>query len=577
MPKRVPGGRRKKANALPHAPRIDRPASRRTDLVQNARDQPGLLDRILDTPHLARIVPQLPPELLHRVIQTYGLEDCGDLVALATPAQLQQVFDVDLWRPLRPGLDEQLDVDRFGVWLDVLMGSGAAIAAEKIVGMDVHLVIAALAQHVLVFDRAAVSPLESPEGEQAIERPSKNNALVCDVGGYRVEARRSDAWDPIVSLLLLLDSDHPDYFHRVMRGCRSLSNSGFERDELHNLLDDREQDMFELAVGREQRRDQRGYVTPAQARAFLHAARHLQRGDPTAPPPSPIAVAYFRAIERTPPSDAGADRETGRSPATSAVTDAPLDATDPIAEVVHLLREAGVLTEQPRALLNAPQDAAPHLARIHAHMQMALDINPVAYSTRTEELAYLANTLVAGCSVQARAFTEQEASDAALAICNLGLENWPQHWLPERPHSEDFLVDHDLVSVFQVGWTVLHQDVCMYAAKQLHNLLTDLRCSDHETQSGLTALRIALARHSNAQTPWYARDALDVIAILDMPAWAALLGLIAECPVLHAAINASPGSGIRTVRASDFTFISENNQIASVRLFMQSLPQILQG
>ncbi len=169
---------------------------------QNARDQPGLLDRILDTPHLARVVPQLPPELLHRVIQTYGLEDCGDLVALATPAQLQQVFDVDLWRPLRPGLDEQLDVDRFGVWLDVLMGSGAAIAAEKIVGMDVHLVIAALAQHVLVFDRAAVSPLESPEGDEAIERPSKNNALVCDVGGYRVEAKRSDAWDPIVSLLL---------------------------------------------------------------------------------------------------------------------------------------------------------------------------------------------------------------------------------------------------------------------------------------------------------------------------------------------------------------------------------------
>ena len=201
----------------PIRPRIDRPVSRSHDLVrQNARDQPGLLDRILDTPHLARVVPQLPPELLHRVIQTYGLEDCGDLVALATPDQLQRVFDIDLWRPLRPGLDEQLDADRFGVWLDVLMGSGAALAAEKIVGMDVHLVIAALAEHMLVFDRAAVSPLESPEGDEAIERPRKHDGLVCEVGGYRVEARRRDAWDPIVSLLLLLDSDHPDYFHRVM-------------------------------------------------------------------------------------------------------------------------------------------------------------------------------------------------------------------------------------------------------------------------------------------------------------------------------------------------------------------------
>jgi len=31
----------------------------------------------------------------------------------------------------------------------------------------------------------------------------------------------------------------------------------------------------------------------------------------------------------------------------------------------------------------------------------------------------------------------------------------------------------------------------------------------------------------------------DVIAILDTPAWAALLGLIDECPVLHAALRAS--------------------------------------
>ena len=569
-------------------PRIERPVRRSDGLAPgNARDERGLLDRILDTPDLARVVPQLPPQLLHRVIQAYGLEDCGDLVALATPDQLQHVFDVDLWRPLRPGLDEQLDADRFGVWLDVLMESGAAIAAEKIVGMNVNLVIAALAEHMLVFDRAAVSPLESPDGDETIESRKENNRLVCEVGGYLAEARRSDAWDPIVSLLLVLDSDHPDYFHRVMRGCRSLSNSGFERDGLHDLLDDREQDMFDLAVDREQRRDKRGYVTPAQARAFLHSAQQLQRDAATGPPPSQVARAYFRAIERTPSPDAHTDLGHDRLPAASASTDAPLDdTTDPIAKVVHLLVEAGVLTEQPRALLNAPQNTAPELARIHALMQIALDIDPIAHSMRTEELAYLANTLVAGCSVQARAFTEQEASDAALATCNLGLENWPRHWLPEQPHGssattgdtaipEDFLVDHDLVSVFQVGWTVLHEDVCMHAAGRLHSLLTDVRCNDHEIQSGLDALRIALARHSHAKTPWHARDALDVIAILDMPAWAALLGLIAECPVIHAGMSASPGSGIRAVDASAFTFISENSQIASVRAFMRSLPETL--
>src|SRR3954462_14197722 len=98
-------------------------------------------------------------------------------------------------------------------------------------------------------------------------------------------------------------------------------------------------------------------------------------------------------------------------------------------------------------------------------MQAVLALDPIAYSTRTEELAYLANAIIAGCSIQARPFTPPEASDAAVAICNLGLENWPAKWVEGgTPLADDFLVGHDLVSVFQIGWTVLHHNVGMYAA-----------------------------------------------------------------------------------------------------------------
>ena len=99
-------------------------------------DGRALLERILHTPHLAHVVPRLRPEVLHKVIETCGLEDCGDLVALTTPAQLQQVFDLDLWRPARPGLDEQFDPDRFAVWLEVLVESGAEVAAQKLTGVE---------------------------------------------------------------------------------------------------------------------------------------------------------------------------------------------------------------------------------------------------------------------------------------------------------------------------------------------------------------------------------------------------------------------------------------------------------
>ena len=80
-----------------------------------------------------------------------------------------------------------------------------------------------------------------------------------------------------------------------MRGCRTLSNAGFELDGLDDLLSDTEQDMFDLAIAREQRREQQGYLTPAQARAFLQSARQVDRSQTAAPPQSPIARAYFHA------------------------------------------------------------------------------------------------------------------------------------------------------------------------------------------------------------------------------------------------------------------------------------------
>ena len=66
-----------------------------------------------------------------------------------------------------------------------------------------------------------------------------------------------------------------------------------------------------------------------------------------------------------------------------------------------------------------------------------------------------------------------------------------------------------------------------------------------------------------------------LIVLLDMPAWATLLGLIDECPVIPAAIGASRGSRTRAVSASAFEFISESGQIASVHEFMASLANTL--
>lgn len=451
---------------------------------------------------LARAVQQLPPEELHRLIKTRGLLASGDLIAVATPQQLQRVLDLDLWRPARPGMDPVLDPNRFAEWVEMLVESDAATALQTLANMDDSLVTAAIAQHVRVFDRASVPDV---------------NPADCEVGGYVVEARRGDTWSTIVRLLQCLANEGPGYFHRVMRGCVSLSNSTPEVDGLHDLLTDSEQRMFDLATARAERQEQQGYVTAADARAFLQAARELRLGGHTAPSTSPVAQAYFRAIEWTaPPEPVGGD-----------------------------------LTTRPQSQLAAP-GAASRFARLRTFME---------FGAGTEELAFLANAIAAGCAVQMRPLTPLEASEAAAAVCNLGLENWPVAWRQES-----------LIGVFQVGWSVLYKDVCMHAAEGLIHAAAESRTSDREIKAGLRTLRFNLARHWRAGVPWRAREALDVILLLDQPAWAALLALIAELPVMHAGVRTTRGSAARAVDSGAFEFISENRQIDVIRDFVQELP-----
>jgi hypothetical protein len=546
----------------------------------DAPDNRDLLARILETPQLAQVVPRLQPEVLHRVIETCGLEDCGELVALATPGQLERVFDLDLWRPPQPGLDEELDADRFAVWLEVLMASGEADAAQKLASMEAELVISALAAHLRVFDLAAVSYM-SLDGEEVHQRRGAGDQLECEIGGYLVVARRTTAWDTIISTLIVLEAEQPAYFHRVMAGCRRLSDAGAELDGLDHLLPDREQEMFELTIDRERRREKQGYMTPPQARAFLQMAREIATGPGTAPPISAIAQAYFRSIEPPSAVDEDANEQAGfPSPSPDSPQSPP---ANDAGAIIDLLREAGCVPQAPRALLEAPHGETARLGRIQTLMHFAAERDYSAYSTRAGELAYLANTIVAGCSIQARPFTAQEASDAAVAICNLGLENWPSHWLGDRagdestPLPEDFLISQDLVAPFQVGWSVLHRQVAMHTAEQLIHVLAGLRTTDRETQAGLDTLRFEMTRQWRAGTPWRARDALEILVILHMPAWAVLLGLIDECPVFHAMLRAAHGSRTRSVSASAFEFISEGHQIAAIHQYLESLPETLRS
>ncbi len=527
------------------------------------------LARLLDSPLLSRVVPHLAPETLHQLIQHQGLHACGELVTSATPAQLTSLLDMDLWRHSQPGRDEQFDVGRFGEWVEVLVDTGESVAARTVAALDKDVVILGLSRYLRVFDPGTFEPTEQSDDE-VIDRHDKMNSETpaglpeSEVGGYLIRPRRADTWDAIVALLVTLESEHVHYFHAVMQGCRRLSNSTPEDDGLDHLLRAPEQHLHDAAVEREQRRSRQGYATAADARAFLQMARQPQ---PTPHGPSatnPIATAYFRAVEE--PETTAADTT---APGTSA--GAP-DATDSPEAILELLAEAGVLPEQPRALLGAAEEdpRAPKLPVLRRLMAFLAHHDETAYLARSRELAFLANTLLAGSSVQSRPFTAPEASDAAASVCNLGLECWADH--PGDTHPDAFLVNHDLVAAFEVGWSVLYRDVTLFVADQLISTLRELHHIDADIRRDLNVLRRTLVKQRAAGTLWLARDAADVLAMLDTTIWTSLLGLLDECPILPAALTAVLERLSTPVSPVDFDFISTKAQIGDVRLFMRALP-----
>ena len=310
------------------------------------------LARLLDTPFLARVVPHLPPETLHQLIQHRGLDACGELVTSATPAQLTSLLDLDLWRRAAGPFDgaqgqrdEQFDVDRFGEWLDVLVDTGDSVAARTVAALDKHLVIVGLSRYLRVFDPGTFEPTESsddepPDRNDMMNSETSGDVLECEVGGYLVRARRTDAWDAIVTLLGTLETEHNHYFHAVMQGCRRLSNSRAEIDGLDDLLTAPEQQLHDVAIEREHRRSRHGYAIPADARAFLQMARKPRAASaPTAPIAiNPIVMAYFRAADE----EADATPEvTSADPLDRAAHHDATDIPTSIEAVIELLAEAG--------------------------------------------------------------------------------------------------------------------------------------------------------------------------------------------------------------------------------------------
>lgn len=373
-----------------------------------------LLARILEAPELATQIQELPPPALARLIDHVGLEDCGEIVALATTQQLAHVFDEDLWRSERSGEDERFDAARFLLWLEVMLEAGDGFVAQRLAELPEELVTLAFHKHVLVLDLDALH--EEMFAMDEDERDSIDKALESGLSEefdeYRVIARQADGWDAVVSALVALDRDHHRVFTRILERCCRMSTEYIDDNGgLYDVLTSEESLEDDVAGEREERRAGAGYVAPSSATAFLELAKNAVDLDRSTR--DPLSRAYFARLDRTPPARV-ADIVPG-VPGPNALHD--------------LLVGSGVLDERSSPAL-LPAATARSEAPLFARALRELDAEaPHLFATRSEELAYVANVLVAGWSSRARrpasANTQQTCSSGWHGVAATRSSSWP--------------------------------------------------------------------------------------------------------------------------------------------------------
>jgi hypothetical protein len=404
---------------------------------------------VLETPELSAQIQALPAPVLGKLIDRVGLEDAGELVALATTEQLAEIFDADLWHSAHAGQDESFDAGRFLVWLEIMLEAGERFVAERLAELPEELVTLAFQRHLLVvgFDDLQ-RELASGDDDAEAAQKAFDSCLSEEIEDFQLIWRGGEGWDNVLTAILALDREHHSLLVDLLERCAHLSREHIDDNGgLYEVLSSADMLEADLQAERETRRSERGYVAPSAAAAFLRLSRSGAAAETPFTEHDPVTRAYFRDLSRAAPK---------MKPAETA-------GIGQRRELSQLLAASGItVSATPKALLAPPKaERARAGARsrsteepllIAALRLLAADA-PAQFAERQEELAYLSNALMAGCSVDGRRLRPLDAVEHAIRSVSFGLSLASGSERPTPEAAARALAQHPCDGLFRLAFS----------------------------------------------------------------------------------------------------------------------------
>ncbi|MCB9644655.1 MAG: hypothetical protein H6728_16395 [Myxococcales bacterium] len=454
--------------------------------------QDSLVTRLLDRPAWSLAVRGLASEELWRLVDHIGLADASEVLSLATTEQLVSLLDEALWKQDTPGEEASFDAAQFALWLEVMLEAGTGFVVQCLLEMSEDLLVWAIHQQVFVLDLDAIFMELSMSGddeEEMLLEKALESSLYEEFGEYCVLARKHEAWDALMEVFTALDRDHHSFLHRLLERCCAISSDFSEREGgWYEVLTSDEMLESDVRAEREDKRASQGYVSPSMAKSFLRLVEVSSLAsllDPTQR--DPVTTAYIR--ELAPVTQRGRGKVSARSVPSTEETMEPYEAARVL---IRELEKEGVFEQSPRLLFEDPRRLGPSrpLAALASGKQeekglaRIVDISseeledaaqdvfelrftralrglrhsfPEIFMERAEELQYVSNVLLSGVAFQERAFRPVESVEAALSVCQLGLERLSLERTQDT--AEEILRAYHLEQIFLVGWAILYEEV----------------------------------------------------------------------------------------------------------------------